>query len=146
MCHSPHALRKEAIITDAIWLIVSVVLILLALRFALLLLGANQSAGFTQFIYNVTAPFMAPFVAVFGKAQIDRSVFDWSTLLAMIVYALIGWLLVSLVAAVTPRASYESVETEHATTKDEQRVVEREPDDTQTSSGYTTMHRDEHTS
>ncbi len=120
----------EAIVIDAIWLIVGIVLVLLALRFVLLLLGANPDAGFTQFIYAVTAPLMVPFTAVFGETVLDQSVFDWSTLLAMAVYALIGWLLTALVAALTPRASYEAVETESAASADESRVVAQEPTET----------------
>jgi uncharacterized protein YggT (Ycf19 family) len=99
--------------------------VLLALRFVLLLLGANQNAGFTEFIYSITTPFMAPFVAVFGKAQFDRAVFDWSNLLAIVIYLLIGWLLTALVAAITPRASYEAVESETSSTRAEDKVVEK---------------------
>ena len=33
---------------------------LLGIRFVLGLLGANPTAGFAQFIYRITGPFMAP--------------------------------------------------------------------------------------
>ena len=92
-------------------------------------MGANASAGFTQFIYNVTAPLMAPFTAVFGEAKINGAVFDWSILLAIAVYALIGWLLTALVRAVTPRESYQEVEAERSVSQDVDRVEAHEPED-----------------
>jgi hypothetical protein len=74
-------------------------------------LGANPDAGFTQIIYSLSEPFMAPFFAVFGTTQVNGSVFEWSALLAIIVYALLAWGIGALVSAVTPRASAGTVET-----------------------------------
>ncbi|MEX2010195.1 MAG: YggT family protein, partial [Parcubacteria group bacterium] len=68
------------------WFILGLIEILLAARFALKLLGANASAGFTSFIYAVTYPFAAPFLGVFKITRIEGSVFEWTTLLAMLVY------------------------------------------------------------
>ena len=75
--------------TQIVWYILSIVEALLAFRFVLKLLGANPLAGFTKFIYGVTYPFAEPFLAVFRRTQVEGSVFEWSTILAMIVY----WLL-----------------------------------------------------
>jgi hypothetical protein len=64
--------------------------VLLAFRFVLKLLGANASAGFTNFIYGVTYIFSAPFLSVFHVTQIEGSVFEWTTLLAMLVYWIVA--------------------------------------------------------
>lgn len=64
--------------------------ILLAFRFVLKLMGANPAAGFTSFIYALTWPFTAPFLAVFQKTTVQGSIFEWTTLLAMLVYWLIA--------------------------------------------------------
>ena len=65
---------------------------LLALRFALSLLGANQSNGFAQFIYNLTYPFVAPFFGLFGYTfQYGVARVEVETLTAMAVYALVGY-------------------------------------------------------
>jgi hypothetical protein len=65
--------------------------VLLAFRFILKLLGANAAAGFTSFIYNVTYIFAAPFLSVFRSTRIvEGSVFEWTTLLAMLVYWMIA--------------------------------------------------------
>ena len=70
---------------------------LLAIRFIFALLGANANNGFANFIYNVTQPFVSPFQGLFNydfQAGISR--FEIETVVAMIVYALVGWLFISL--------------------------------------------------
>lgn len=76
--------------TQIIWYIAGLLEVLLAFRFVLKLLGANSSAGFTSFIYNITQPFAAPFLNVFRITRVEGSVLEWTTLLAMIVYWLIA--------------------------------------------------------
>lgn len=63
---------------------------LLVFRFLLKLTEANPSAGFTSFIYQLSKPFVAPFAAVFQRTNIQGSVFEWTTLLAMIVYWIVA--------------------------------------------------------
>jgi hypothetical protein len=76
--------------TQIVWYILGILEVLLAFRFVLKLLGANPAAGFTSFIYGVTQPFAAPFLTVFRITRVEGSVFEWTTLLAMIVYWLIA--------------------------------------------------------
>jgi len=63
--------------------------ILLVFRFFLKLFGANPAAGFTTFIYGVTYPFAQPFLYVFRVTVVGDKIFEWTTILALIVYALI---------------------------------------------------------
>jgi hypothetical protein len=78
-------------------LVIAIILeALLAFRFFLKLFAANPSAGFTTFIYGVTTIFVAPFMAVFRITQIEGSIFEWTTLLAMAVYWLIAWAIAKL--------------------------------------------------
>jgi hypothetical protein len=99
---------------QAVWYILGIVEALLAFRFILKLLGANSGAGFTSFIYNVTYPLAAPFLNVFGITRVATgtgvtSTFEWTTLLAMLVYWLIamgiGKLLVMGKTVSTPEAA-----------------------------------------
>ncbi len=76
--------------TQIIWYILGVIEAVLALRFILKLLGANPGAGFTDFIYDLSGFFVAPFLAVFRSARVEGSVFEWSTLLAMAIYWLVA--------------------------------------------------------
>jgi uncharacterized protein YggT (Ycf19 family) len=100
------------VIVNVIYFIFGVMITMLALRFVLLLFGANPSAGFSQLIYGLTDPLMAPFYAVFGTTRIEGAVFEWSALLAIVIYALLAWGLAALVTAVSPRASAGTVETQ----------------------------------
>jgi hypothetical protein len=72
---------------------------LIAIRLVLKLLAANPDAGFSAFIYAITDPFVAPFQGVFGTPVVHGSVFEFTALLAIIVYALIGWGIASLLLA-----------------------------------------------
>ncbi len=77
--------------TQVVWYVLGIIETLLAFRFILKLLAANPSAGFSEFIYGVTYIFAQPFVAVFQRSQVEGSIFEWTTLLAMVVY----WILAS---------------------------------------------------
>jgi uncharacterized protein YggT (Ycf19 family) len=80
-----------------IWFITDVILILLAFRFVLALLGANPSNGFANFIYEVSHPFVAPFFSLFSYNQrFGVSRFETYTLVAMLVYLVIAWGLTKL--------------------------------------------------
>ena len=76
--------------TQIVWYLLSILQVLLAFRFILKLTGANPEAGFTGFIYSVTWPFTAPFLAVFSITTVQGSIFEWTTLLSMFVYWLIA--------------------------------------------------------
>ena len=82
--------------TQIVWYILGIIEALLAFRFILKLLGANPAAGFTKFIYGITYPFAEPFLAVFRRTQVEGSVFEWSTILAMIVYWLLAIAIIRL--------------------------------------------------
>ncbi len=77
--------------TQVVWYVLEAIEALLAFRFVLKLLAANPAAGFTSFIYAITSPLVAPFTAVFPNARVEGSVFEWTTLLAMLVYGLVAW-------------------------------------------------------
>ena len=76
--------------TQIVWYIFGVVEVLLAFRFLLRMTGANPAAGFSSFIYSVTWPFAEPFIAVFNSTRVEGSVFEWTTLLAMVVYWIVA--------------------------------------------------------
>ena len=95
-------MRREGTlrVQGGIYLLFGILEGLLAIRFVLPLLGANPAAGFAQFIYRITGPFIAPFVGLFGTARFEGSVFEVNPLVAIFVYALIAWVLVKAVGLV----------------------------------------------
>ena len=82
--------------TQIVWYVLGIIEVLLVFRFALRLFGANPDAGFTSFIYGATYVFAAPFLSVFRITEIGGSVFEWTTLLAMLVYAILAYGIVKL--------------------------------------------------
>lgn len=82
--------------TQIVWYILGIIEVLLAFRLVLKLLGANAVAGFTSFIYGVTYIFAAPFLKVFRITQVAGSVFEWTTILAMLVYWVVAFAIIKL--------------------------------------------------
>ena len=89
----PYDARRDSWwrVSQLVWLVFGVVIGLIAIRFVLLLLGANPDAGFTSFVYGVTNPLVAPFEGIFGAPDLETGVFDPASLVAIAVYALVGW-------------------------------------------------------
>lgn len=86
-----------------VWFIAGLVSVIIALRFVLLLLGANQGAAFTDFVYSLSAPFVAPFVGIFGEPAYGTSVFEVSSLLAIAIYLLVAWGIAKLLTISRPK-------------------------------------------
>lgn len=81
-----------------VWFIAGVLLTILALRFVLVLLGANRTNGFADFVYSISHPFAAPFFSLFNyDLNYGVSHFELSTLVAMAVYALVAYGIAKLV-------------------------------------------------
>ncbi|MFA6393696.1 MAG: YggT family protein [Patescibacteria group bacterium] len=85
--------------TQIVWYILSLIEVFLAFRFILKFLSANPAAGFTSLIYGITYVFAAPFISVFRVTYIQGSIFEWTTLLAMLVYWILAIGIVKLFIA-----------------------------------------------
>jgi cation transport ATPase len=86
----------RAWIARVVYFVLAVVEVILLLRLIFRLLGANESSDFVMFLYNLSHILVGPFNGIFNDQALGRSVFEISTLVAMIVYALIAWGIVSL--------------------------------------------------
>lgn len=89
-------------LTQVVWYLLDIIEILLALRFLFKLLGANPGAVFTHFLYGVTYPLVFPFISVFRISQVAGATFEWTTLLAMVIYWIIAWIIVRLITLGEP--------------------------------------------
>lgn len=86
--------------------IVGVVDIFVAARFLGKLFGASAQSAFVNFIYTVSGPLVAPFQGIFGNGGSKANSFETADLVAIVVYAVIGWGLVMLIKIITaPRGS-----------------------------------------
>ena len=104
---------------QAIWYIFGFIEIVLAFRFVLKILGANPDAGFTRFIYGLSTPFAGPFLNIFSpstaKGAETTSYFEWSTLVAALVFVIITWGIVKIFKLgkpTTPNEVSRSVDSE----------------------------------
>ena len=84
-------------LTQVVYWIFGLVEGLIAIRLVLKALGANPAAGFAQFIYGITTPLVGPFLGLFNNPSYQNSVLELSSIVALIVYALVAWLLGKLV-------------------------------------------------
>lgn len=83
-----------------VYLVFGVIDGLLIIRMILKLLGANPTAGFSNWVYNVTAFFLAPFKNILPTIGNEQSQLEMSVVLAILVYALLGWAVGRLVAII----------------------------------------------
>lgn len=86
-----------------VYFVVGLIAIMIALRVVLKMLAANAESGFARFVYGSTGPFVAPFQGIFGTPVAEGSVFELSSILAIAIYLLIGWLIVRVLALVIDR-------------------------------------------
>lgn len=86
-----------------IWYVLGLIEVLLTFRVLLKILGANSNSVFTGLIYAITDPLALPFSGIFGVTMTPTGAyFEWSTLVAIIVYLLIAYGLVQLMQLMKP--------------------------------------------
>ncbi len=83
--------------TQLVWLLFGILEALIALRIGLKLIGANPASPIAVFIYGFTSLFLFPFTGLTGTPAVGGMVLEISTVIAMVVYALIGWALERLI-------------------------------------------------
>lgn len=83
------SLHGGSLAARIIGFITTIIIVLLAVRFVLLLLGANTSTGFGDFITSITGWMVVPFNGLFSN-PVESVRFEPQTLTAMIVYGLVG--------------------------------------------------------
>jgi YggT family protein len=87
-------LRK---ITRFVWWATGVVEGLIALRVVLRMMAANPGNPFANFIYAITDLFLWPFQTLVANPSSDGIVLEISSVIAMMVYLIMAWIVVELV-------------------------------------------------
>jgi hypothetical protein len=84
-----------------VYYILGVLEVLLGFRLIFKLAGASQGSSFVNLIYSLSAIFIRPFTGIFRSATATgvetTAIFEPATLVAIIVYAVLAWGIVSLV-------------------------------------------------
>jgi len=92
----------------------SAVEIILGIRLILKLLGANAGNSIIKALYDFTGFFVKIFEGIFSRVTINEAsgaVFEPATLIAMVVIAVIAWIVLKLI---TPRTGNSVVKTEYS--------------------------------
>ena len=102
--------------SQLIWLLAGLFEALLALRVFLKLIGANAASPFAHLLYGFTGVFLAPFAGLTGTPASGGMVLEISTVIAMLVYALLAWVVERLIWVIFYRPRTAVVNTQTTTT------------------------------
>ena len=81
-------------IVNIVYFLFGALQLLLAVRVVLHLIGANAENGFASFINGLSAPFVAVFANLVQNPVLGTTaVLEITTIIAMIVYAIVAWLI-----------------------------------------------------
>jgi hypothetical protein len=98
-------------VSQFVWLLFGGLEALLGIRVLLLLIGANPASWFTAFVYALSDLFLWPFRNIVANPAFQNHVFEITTLIAMIIYPLIGWAIVRLMWVIFYRPPTSQVTT-----------------------------------
>jgi YggT family protein len=80
-------------VVNIIYFLFGALELLLIVRVVLHLIGANAENGFANFIYAFSAPFVVPFASLFQNLALSTTAtLEITTIIAMIAYAILAWL------------------------------------------------------
>ncbi len=105
-------------ITYVIWILAVLLEVLLAFRFGLKLIAANPANSFAMFIYGFTNLFILPFMGLVPAPAAYGAVLEISTLIAMVVYALVFWVVERLVWVILYRPRQAAVDVTESTSNE----------------------------
>lgn len=89
--------RLLGLLLGAIHFVLGIVEVFLSVRFILKIFGANTSNSFVSFVYDSTTPLLDPFRNIFPTQTFHgHYILEFSTLFAIIMYALLAYLLAEL--------------------------------------------------
>lgn len=100
-------------VSQIIWLLFGGLEALIGIRVILMLIGANPANGFTAFVYQLTQLFLWPFQNLIANPTFQNMTLEVTSIIAMIVYALLGWLIVRMIWVVFYRVPGSEVTTYH---------------------------------
>ena len=98
-------------VSQVIWLLFGGLEALLGIRVILMLIGANPANWFTAFVYQLTQLFLWPFQNLIANPSFQNMTLEVTTIIAMIVYGLLGWIIVRLIWVIFYRSPTSQVTT-----------------------------------
>jgi len=98
-------------ISQVIWLLFGGLEALIGMRVILMLIGANPGNWFTALVYQLSQLFLWPFQTLITNPAIQNMTLEITSIIAMLVYAIIGWMCVRLIWVLFYRAPTSEVTT-----------------------------------
>jgi hypothetical protein len=87
-------------LTQFVWLFFGTIEGLIAMRVLLKLIGANPENPFAVVIYGLTELMVLPFASLTAQPQVENLVLEVSSIVAMLVYALLAWVIIQAIVIV----------------------------------------------
>ena len=82
--------------------LISIIEFLLGVRFFLKLIGAGPASGFVKCVYENSQTFLEPFNDIFSDLVIsNRFTLEFNTLIAILIYGLIAYLIILVLRQVS---------------------------------------------
>jgi YggT family protein len=91
------------IVSTLVNIVFGIIEFLLLLRFIFKFLVVNASTPFVAWIYATSASLVSPFAKILPDLKLGGFVVDFSTLVALLVYAFIGYLILRIFSYISPR-------------------------------------------
>jgi len=105
-------------LTELVWLLFGILEALIGLRVFLKLIAANPNNPFAALVYNASTLFVWPFSGLTVTPAAEGMVLDIPSVIAMLVYALVAWVIVRLIWIVFDRAGESTVVSETTVTRE----------------------------
>jgi len=84
------------IIRTFVNIVVGVIEFLLSLRFIFKFFAVNSGTPFVAWLYDATASLVSPFARILPDLELGGFVIDFSILVALIIYVLVGYLILQI--------------------------------------------------
>ena len=91
------------IVRTLVNIVIGVIEILLSLRFIFKFFVVNAGTPFVVWIYGVTERLVSPFAKILPDLKLGGFVVDFATLVALIVYVVIGYFILKIFSYAGPR-------------------------------------------
>ena len=105
-------------VTYVIWLLGGLLEALIGFRIVLKLIGANPANPFAMLVYSFSNIFVFPFQGLTATPAAGGAVLELSTLIAMVVYALLFWAFAKLVWVILYRPRQAAVDVTEKTSSE----------------------------
>jgi hypothetical protein len=86
-----------------VWLLFGILEVLIGLRVFLKLIAANPNNAFAKLVYSASSLFVWPFYGLTRTPAAEGMVLDIPSIIAMLIYAVVGWAVVRLIWIVLDR-------------------------------------------